>query len=496
MGFIDSIRKRVRSFLQIEPAQKQDITIHELMDFDTNVFRNRLWVRGDPYELEQFFKNVGNNNSMFWSSVPSRPLRKIHTGVPSMMVNVMTSIVKRDFDGIDVSQKMLEWEEIAEANNFEELLEQAINDTIIAGDGAFKFSYDSSDSKYPIIEFVTGDNIDFIYKRRKLKELVFKTVYKKDSKTFILFEHYGRGYIRYVLRDALNKDVYPLNTLEETANLQDVAIDGYTVGDDGKIIPESDLMLAVPFKIQNSSKWQGRGESLIDKKDTVFDSLDEIVSQWMYAIRKSKPKEYIPSNMTPRDKNGVPMRPNEFDDIFISIGTDMNENARNQIVLNQPVIPSENYLQSYMTMLDLCLQGFMSPSTLGIDTKKLDNAEAQREKEKTTLYTRNLIIDALQKALPKLVNVALKANEAFQGKKTSEADVDVTVNFGEYASPSFEALVEVLAKARTSNLMSIETLVDELYGDSKDDDWKKEEVQRIKEELGDSTAIVEDLNLE
>ena len=43
----------------------------------------------------------------------------------------------------------------------------------------------------------------------------------------------------------------------------------------------------------------------------------------------------------------------------------------------------------------------MSPSTLGIDVKKLDNAEAQREKEKATLYSRNNIVGQLQKVLPK-----------------------------------------------------------------------------------------------
>ena len=44
---------------------------------------------------------------------------------------------------------------------------------------------------------------------------------------------------------------------------------------------------------------------------------------------------------------------------------------------DQPSIPHDSYLASYVTALDLCLQGVISPSTLGIDVKKLDNAEAQ-----------------------------------------------------------------------------------------------------------------------
>ena len=73
-------------------------------------------------------------------------------------------------------------------------------------------------------------------------------------------------------------------------------------------------------------------------------------------------------------------------------------------------------ISSYITALDLCLQGVLSPSTLGIDTKKLDNAEAQREKEKTTLYTRNAIVEALQEALPDVVSACINANNFLQNQ--------------------------------------------------------------------------------
>lgn len=84
----------------------------------------------------------------------------------------------------------------------------------------------------------------------------------------------------------------------------------------------------------------------------------------------------------------------------------------------------------------------MSPSTLGIDVKKLDNAEATREKEKATLYTRNNIVNQLQKVLPKLVKMTLQAIDTLNNATTQEIDVDVT--FGEYANPSFESQVETV----------------------------------------------------
>ena len=136
-----------------------------------------------------------------------------------------------------------------------------------------------------------------------------------------------------------------------------------------------------------------------------------------------------------------------------------------------------------MTALDLCLQGIISPSTLGIDTKKLDNAEAQREKEKTTLYTRDAIIEALQETLPGLVSATINAYNILLKKPIEEVKVDIP--FGEYANPSFESQVETLAKARPgAPVMSVEAQVEELYGDSKDKTWKQEEIARLKAEQG------------
>lgn len=63
-------------------------------------------------------------------------------------------------------------------------------------------------------------------------------------------------------------------------------------------------------------------------------------------------------------------------------------------------------------------------------------------------------------------------------------EVKVDVPFGEYANPSFEAIVETVSKGKTGGIMSIEAAVEELYGDSKDEDWKKEEIARLKAEQG------------
>jgi hypothetical protein len=198
-------------------------------------------------------------------------------------------------------------------------------------------------------------------------------------------------------------------------------------------------------------------------------------------MRMSRPVKYIPDMLIPRnEENGRLQKPNAFDNQFIATESNMMEGARNEIEVKQPDFPSSAYQETYITALDLALQGLISPSTLGIDVKKLDNAEAQREKEKATLYTRGIIIEALSEFLSLLASTVFKAyNTAL---KRPLEDVETNISFGEYANPSFEAVVETLSNPNTP--MSIEAKVDEMWGDSKDEIWKAEEVKRIKEQQG------------
>lgn len=118
----------------------------------------------------------------------------------------------------------------------------------------------------------------------------------------------------------------------------------------------------------------------------------------------------------------------------------------------------------------------------------------KREKEKATLYTRNNIVEQLQEVLPELVNTVFRAVDTYN--KTVIKDIDVDVTFGEYANPSFESQVETVSKAKQGGIMSIEASVDELYGDTKDDEWKQEEISRLKAEQGISDMKEPALNMQ
>lgn len=481
---LGGLKKMIKGWLDIQEAPNTTIHINENLNFDTNCIKNEIWMRGDPNELEQLYKNLFTNDAMFWGAVPKIKMRKIHLGLPHIIVETLTSIVIRDMNNIELKTRQDEFDKILKDNDFKDVIEEAVLKALYIGDGAFKITFDRSISDYPLVEFYGASDVDLRYTRGRLKEAVFKTKYTHDKRNYMLYETYGYGYIKNRLVRLPEEKEVPLDTIPETANILDYKFAGYDEDNEGNQIARGQFCMAIPFKIFKSTKWKNRGRSVFDSKEGAFDSVDEAFSQWMDAVRASRSTKYIPENLLPRDpRTGKILKPNDFDNRFIDLKPDGSENGKNEIKLVQPAIPSENYIQSYITALDACLQGLISPSTLGIDVKKLDNAEAQREKEKVTLYTRNKIIEALHKVIPLLVNNIMKAYDTYNGKTLSE-DMEVTVEFGEYANPSFEATVETVSKAKTGGIMSIEASVDELYGDSKNDDWKAKEIQRLKEEQG------------
>lgn len=467
----EKIKEGIRTWLRIQPAQKGVITINETLDFEGNAIKNKIWYRGESEELRQLYSQIpGSDNTRFWSAISTTgmEIRKIHVGLPAMIVDILTNIVIADLNEVELDNHQDEWDKIKEENNFKELVSDAIATTLYLGDGAFKISFDPTLSNYPIIEFYPADKVEIVNCRGRVKEVIFKTVYNSNSQEYVLLERYGFGYIEYDLTK--NGKSVDLSLVEELANLQ-------------PILWNEHFMMAVPLKFFNSAKYKGRGKSIYDGKIDNFDALDEAWSQWMDALRKNRTKEYIPENMLPRNpNNGEILKPNAFDNAYIQTDASMSENDKHQIELIQGNIPHESYLATYITALDLCLQGIISPSTLGIDTKKLDNAEAQREKEKATLYTRNKITHTLQETLPVLIKTVFKAYATYN--KQTVTDIVVDVPFGEYANPSFESQVETVSKAKGSGIMSIEASVDELYGDTKNKDWKDEEIVRLKAEQG------------
>lgn len=487
------IQNLLVKLFHINPAVEKEITIKEAYTFQQNIMKNKLWYNGEPAELEQFFKQYavwGVNNTRFWSAVPNSQIRKIHSGIVSMVVDRYRDMVVADINSIDFGEDGAFtpiqdlWREIEKDNQFLEILAGAVQSALIAGDGAFKISTDEV-SKYPIIEFYDMENVEYVYRYGRLKEIKYYTDYLKDKKEYRLQETYGKGYIYYKLYDSKGNEK-KLTDLEETKHLQDEQFDG-------------DYIMGIPFMIFKSAKWKGRGKALFDTKSDVLDALDEVISQWVDAIRLGRIKRYIPDSLLPRDeKTGELLAANPFDNDFLALQGNMDEGGKQEVVISQPNILYEAYVNSYTSYMDMVLQGIMSPSTLGIDLKKTDNAESQREKEKITLHVREKIIEAITNTVSELINRIMKTYDLTCEK--TPVEYDVSIKFGEYASPDFNSTVDTVSKARVASIMSIEKAIDELYGDTMTEEEKGKEIQRLKEEMGitmlDEPAVNQDMSFQ
>ena len=89
--------------------------------------------------------------------------------------------------------------------------------------------------------------------------------------------------------------------------------------------------------------------------------------------------------MIPRNPdNGSVERVNSFGTEFIVVQSSLGDEAASKIETVQPEIKYEAFYNSYMNCLMMCLQGILSPATLGIDVGKMQSADAQREKKDVT----------------------------------------------------------------------------------------------------------------
>lgn len=484
------IRERVKHMMQkwldIIPASDQTFVLTEKTGLMADILRAKLWYRGDAWELSQFFKELGMNNSSFWGSVPpNEKIRKIHSGLPAIIADTLANIVYSDMDDIQVegASGSSAFEEIQSHTDFTRLVGSAVVETLVTGDGAFKISVDTSLSPTPVVEFWGADKVSYDYARGVLLEVVFHSVHEVGRRTYYLEEHYGKGYVDSVL-------------LDHSGNPVELACVPSLVDTPPHVEFPGGYMMAVPLRFYDSKKYPNRGKSIFDGgKSDCFDALDEVISQWWDAIRAGRVTKYIPECMIPRDeKNGALKQVNSFGTEFITVEQPLSEGGEKpKIEVVQPDIKYEAFVSSYTNCLLMCLQGLVSPATLGIDVGKMSSADAQREKKDVTGNTRNTITAALEKALPELVSAVLMTYDNMQEKKPGSYEVSVT--FGEYGAPDFDSRVETVGKASTYGIMSVETQVEELWGSSKDEAWKASEVQRIMQEKGladGSTSAVGD----
>ena len=108
--------------------------------FEAEVARNRAWYTGEVGGLAHFYSLVddGVGNTSFWAQGGRNPgIRKVHSGLPALMVDTLADIVSADMLGINIDDERGSriWNRIFAENDFPKLMKNAIKSVLGLGDG-------------------------------------------------------------------------------------------------------------------------------------------------------------------------------------------------------------------------------------------------------------------------------------------------------------------------------------------------------------------------
>ena len=466
-----------------------------------------IWYEGDSDELLNFYtRNMlfdfnfepfydRNKRNYFWaiSSVEAQ-IKRTHSGLPRDIVDTLVSIMpfpiikagKLPFTDDEVNRKL---QDIMEENDLPFIYRaEQMPLTLVEGWGCYKLIWDEASSDLPIIQYYRAKDVDFIYKNKRIVGVVYKDFYEYNKKRYLLVE------TRYIDRRADEDDggkVKPCMIMNSELFEAPEGVD-YIEPVELSTIPELkdvepclivwgvNVLFSIPSIIfKNTDGLEGfHGRSILTGKIDLLDDLDQDLSQSSMGVKLSTPIEYFNSEYLERDKNGMPKRPSSYDRKYMAYEGQRDSEGNplgDPVIVTQPRLDTKQYSDHALSTMLQIMNGIMSPATLGIDIAKKDNAEAQREKEKVTIFTRNTLIAREEWILRNLCNQALMLCELMRSGTITVKDYDISIKFNEFADASYENKIDVLGRQYAQQNLSTDMYMQKLYGNTLSEaEWERE----------------------
>ena len=455
-----------------------------------------IWYAGDGDELLNFYTRQNtidywyepwywrNKKSYFWAvGSTEEDIKRTHSGQPRNIVDTLVAVIgKPDIQAgsAEIGQNNeinSSVDKIITENKFWNLYNQKqMPLTLVEGWGCYKIDWDRQLSDTPIILYYKAEQVDFVIKSGKVIGVIFKDYYTDGKNKKYLITETRRIESHRNEEDKLIRSLYIEKEAFEVTGEDDYVkpvkihdIPQFNDIEDKLVIEDFDKLFATPCIFYEDTNTDAYGRSIFTGKIDLFDDLDQCLSQAANAVRRSTPVEYIDTNYLERDrKTGMPIQPKAFDRKFAMIagakGADGVATTGHAVEVTQPEIDFKQYSDQAIDILMQIVNGLMSPATLGIDISKRDNAEAQREKEKVTIFTRNMLVDAETNILKDLFSQALCAYELMNTGRITVKNYDMSINFSEFADDSFENKLTTLGDAYNKGVISTKMFLSKLYG--------------------------------
>lgn len=434
----------------------------------------KVWYYGNASELLNYYTNqqvygwavnpIYNRNSLnlFWGqSVSETNIKRVHVDVAKAIVDTLSSVIGEPNIDYKVDSRL---ERIVDGNNFKYRFTQEYRTIAsVEGDGCLKWNFYKDLAPFPLVEYYGTEDWTPIVRSGILVGLIFRTYYKdRKDNNYVLIETRSLQPEGCLIEFELYKidkrnNLFPaeFKTFPELAYLEQQP----------RMLINVKKLFACPLMYFNNPVYKNRGKSIYDGKISLLDTLDEIWSQAAQTNRVSTPVEYYDVSLLERDKQGRPILPSKYNRQYIAKSgpVDGDGNTREQgITTTQPDLNFDKYSMLARDVLSFILVGYVSPSTLGFDVAKKDNADAQREKEKQTIFTRGTYITQETKVLKEFLNMGLMLQD-YMDTGVIKGEYEISITYDEFANPSFESELAVLGPAWSQGQISTEQYVKMLW---------------------------------
>ena len=479
-----------------------------------------VWYLGDSDRLKNFFTRANaieynmdplyneNKKSYFWAvSSTEHDIKRSHSGHPRNIVDTLVYIMSEPNISYDVAggeEVNNTLHKILKANRFKQQISQKSRPlTLVEGWGAWKINWNKKLSKYPILLYYRADRVDFIYQSNQLMAIIYKDYFQdQEGKNYILYETRRLGdytdsagntttslYIEKELYEETKSDQLIPRKLETLPQLKDVQPQ--------IVISNFKHFLGYPNIFYHDVSEEFYGRSIFTGKTDIFDDIDQAMSQESNAVRRSTIHEYFNSLYLETDPDtGLPIQPDAFDRKYIKYagasGADGTASGASPVQVVQPQVYFQQYSEEVKALLLNAIAGIMSPAAMGIDIAKKDNAESQREKNQTTIFTRNNLLDEEEDVFVHIASDLLVANDLMnlaENENLTVTEYDVNVQYPEFSSDSFEKKLESVQTGWSGGLLSDEMAIDLLYGDSISKETRKRELDFLKEQRAKAEQV-------
>ena len=460
--------------------------------FTRTLIENSKWQSGVVEELEYFYKItypklIGYNAtpviSYFWYKVTPKTIR-VHSGLPALISKTMVSLIAApglNYEVEENEEATKRLEAILQDNNFEDkLFPDGVIYESYGGYFGFKISQDDMITSMPIIEIVSPENLEVLTQRGRIVGIVFKS-HQREGDTDIEIHEIYKKYGETQTEITYKKFKY------EQAKLVDVGFSKEELEQYEDIILNTPLPAVLKNNTAVNTQFKGAPYGISDyaNSQSIFNSLDEVLSQMMTAIRFARPKRFISEDLLVNTVAGRKAQFDDFETDYEIVQTDP-DNVSEQYKQFDTTVDIFVYKEAFTTLVQQALNNAgLSPTSVGLTGLEAlaASADSQREREKTTLRTREMKLKLWRESLTDLFVKVLQFDDVVN-RGTAPGEYKIKIMFNDYSIPSFEQRIQTATNALNGGLVDVRHAIDLLFLDDLTDEEKELLVKNIKIENG------------